>query len=290
MKVFCIIAVVLSFGLSSPAGTSLITREQAMEAVRAFEGDTSLQFVDVKLERDTRLPLWQQRDEYELTQKNMDDHCWEVDAVTGEVVGATYFDIWPDQTDHDTPFGPLTEVQCRQKAENFARLHYDDFDTRNLQLEEPNNGGYWTGYGWDFTWREKLACGAWTPTYVSVGVSPVDGKIYSYLAGRFATPTPPNPQLNAQQAKAAAAQAVGIVDLKHNHEPYFYATPDGITWTVEVGGGNAEGKGEHCAAKLDAVTGQVVQIKPIIMDKAPDTGAVPVPAARKNEEKSKALK
>lgn len=287
MRIQSLVAVVLCMALSSPGGANLITPEQAMEAVRAFEGDATLQFENVALTRNTSLPLWQLRDKYELYQQNLRDHRWKVEAVTGEVVDAVYFDAWPKQTDYDTPFGPLTEVQCKQIAESFARLHYDDFDTRNLQLMEPNNGGRWTGDGWDFTWREKIACGAWTPTVVSVGVSPVDGKIYSYHTSRFATPTPPSPQLNAQQAIAAAAQVVGIVDLKYNDEPFFYATPEGITWTVEVGGGNAQSNGVHRIVKLDAVTGQVVEIKPVIASAAPNAQAasnreVNKPASKKS--------
>ncbi len=213
------------------------------------------------LRRDTNRPEWAQYDYYDL-RHNLDPgthpyNSWEVDAITGEVLSAYHSDAHPPwEMASEYPFGPLTEEDCRQIADSFVRAHYSGFGVLNMHT--PSNGE-WHGCYWEFLWWEKLACGASTPNFVGIQINPLDGRGRLYYASRTPMPTHPDLQLeDAQQAIAAAAQAVGIVNLMWNDEAYLHANPEGVFWTVAVGGEDINGDGQLRLVTLNAVTGELV--------------------------------
>lgn len=268
--------------LSSAAWADLITSDQAKAAVRSFESDPSLQFSDVSLEEDTDpdLPTWYPRQKYSLTQDDLSGvvRDWEVDAVSGEVTWAYYRDAYPtDDLRGEEPFGPLTQEECRQIADTFARAHYSGFSGLNMQLD---SSGEWTDKGWSFIWHEILTNGATTPNRVAVEVNPGNGLIEYYSSQRIVMPSLPEPVLTAEQALAAAASAVGIVTILWNDEPSLFADPNGIYWGVDVAGLDSTGKGLHRLVEVDAVSGDIVDVQNVSAGEH-DPDRVSVPRATK---------
>lgn len=232
----------------------IITEEQAMAAVRAFEGDTNLQVTNVEIKQNTSGPLWYRGCWYDIDNCNM-DRTWLVNAVTSEVRFAYYGDAYPENETQE-PIGPLSFDQCKQIAEDFARSKYSSFDQMNFQLDESE----WEGSGWEFEWRQHAAYGAVTPNYVTVLVSPTSGRIPFYSSRRFTTPTPPAPMLTAVEAKTVATEAAGIVTVDWIDDPTLVANPDNtIYWELALGGVNANGVVRGYLVRLDAQTGAILE-------------------------------
>lgn len=244
---------------SQVVGQQLITPEQAKQAVRAFEGNPNLEFETIELRHDTSGPSWSHRSWYELNAKENypHGHWWNVDARTGEVLSAHYPETLP--ANPVEPFGPLTKEQCRQIAENFSRAKYQNFDQMNLQLVAEE----WTGRGWRFEWRQKLAFGALSLNGVEVEVNPSDGRIQSYSAIRIGIVNPREPKLTKEQAIERAKEATGIVEVDWVEGPELVADPMGnVYWSLALGGGDVEGKYRGYAVQLNAETGQVLSMSP----------------------------
>ncbi len=247
-----------------------ITPEQAMNAVRIFEGKPDLEFKDVELCHDTSGPSWSHRSWYSLKHKDYPTVAidWMVDARTGEVVSAYYGDACPDAP--SDPFGPLTKEQCRQIAEQFARSKYAGFDEMNLQLVAEE----WTGKGWRFEWRERLAFGIEGINGVAVSVNPATGRIQSYSADRLLGEVHPprQPKLTKEEAIERAKEVTGIVTVDWVEEPILTADPmGGVYWSLAIGGRDSEGEYRGYAITMSAEDGEIVGIayqkargKPII--------------------------
>ncbi len=238
------------------SGQSVITPGQAMDAVRAFEGDSTLQLKCDPLYQNLEGSEWEHERSYSIDDTQNEEHSWIVDAVTGEVTFAFYHDAMPDERPEE-PVGPLTQEQCRQIAETYARAKYSGFDTMGFQSDEPE----WDDGGWEFYWRQVVAYGASTPNGVGVDVNPVDGRIQSYgYTIRVPTPTPQQPQITAQQAVDIVKAAKGLVTGAANHDPGLYVDPDHTVWGFIVGGQNAQGEDVEYSARVDAVTGEIVRL------------------------------
>ena len=123
-----------------------------------------------------------------------------------------------------------------------------------------------------------LPCGAVTSNGVDVEVSNIDGKLQYYGSRRVTMPSSLSPQLTADQAKAAAASALGIVDVETASNATLSATPDRMTWMLEVGGVDASGEHQFGAVDIDAVTGSVVATR--LCGSSTDDIKVPGPAVR----------
>lgn len=240
-------------------GQDLISPEQAIDAVRAFEGDPKLEVKVVELEHETDAPAWSPLSIYRLqAQKSHTDErdFWYVNAQTGEVIGVNYGGTTTD--DSEEPFGPLTKEECRQIAENFARSKYAGFDEMNFELDTE----YWRFIGWEFEWRQRLAYGAWGVNFVGVEVNPADGRIQSYSAVRVRQIRPPRePKITAEQAIEIAKQAIKLVIVEGVTEPELTADPYGnVFWEFAIGGENVSGYYREAAVTINAETGEVKSI------------------------------
>jgi len=254
-----LLAMVLTM-LTTPCGVQLISKEQAKQAVYTFESDNSLKFQKFELEEECDGPEWSHAYTYSLIHADYPepDRSWIVDALSGEVIWAYYGDRIPDQ-ESAVPIGPLTEEQCRQIAEQFARTKYREFDTMGFQL----GSSEWTGTGWSFEWEQIVTYGARTPNLVTVDVNPVDGSIQVYSAHRFPTPSPREPQITPQQAIDLARQSTAIVTVTFVSDPCLSADPDGsVWWGLEIQGLDAQGVELSYAVLLNAETGEVIESSP----------------------------
>ena len=240
-------------------GQAVITPEQAMDAVRAFEADNTLELKCWELESDTEGPEWAYEWWYSIQTSDNESASWRVDAVTGEITMSGYSDASDVEWSENSP-GPLTQDECRQIAENFARAKYVGFDTIGFQLYREE----WEGRGWYFHWRQRVACGAWTPNSVRVRVNGADGRIQSYGCLHDQTPTPMQPQITEQQAVdiVRAATKIGTeYEFTERNEPELEANRSSIWWGFIITGDDAEGQYHDCAATVDAITGEIIYLK-----------------------------
>lgn len=231
-------------------GQNLISPEQAKEAVRAFEGDPSLEFKTVKLETDTMLlpEVW-----YELEANN--GRAWVVDAKTGEVTWAYY----PEAIPHirtEEPFGPLTKEECYKIAENFARAKYVGFDNMNFKLFDER----WTGQGWEFQWDQKLDYEAIGCNFVRIEINPANGRIQVYQALRVEQQPLKQPKIIEEQAINIAKQTLKLKTV-YRSESILTATPDGrVIWEVAIRGEIESGDYKGGIVYIDAETGEVLDL------------------------------
>lgn len=237
-------------------GQGAITPEQAMAAVRAFEGDNTLQLSCSELQDFNEGSEWERERYYDVDETQSDRASWTVDAMTGEVTGVIYYDSRPEVRP-DQPVGPLTQQQCLQVAEAFARVKYDGFDTMGFQLDSSR----WDDGGWEFNWNQRVAYDAWTPNGITVSVSPIDGRIQDYGSSRIPAPTPQEPQITAEQAVDSVKTAAGIVTLYEDPEAILFVDPDGTWWTFQIVGADAQGRGRLYAATVNAVSGEILHME-----------------------------
>jgi len=248
-----------------------ITQEQAEDAVRSFESNSALQFGSVMYMEDTSGPEWLHDACYELEHSDYSNiaRSWSVDAVSGEVTAAFYGDKIPDNP-VDSPYGTLTQEQCRVIATNFAQAKCADFNNMGLQLDTQE----WNFTGWHFDWAQYVAYGAITPNGVDICVNPSDGSIQSYIVSRFPPSNPRQPQLSAEDAVNVAMLASGMYTLEDGAEPNLYTNPDGeVIWTLCLAGTEAEGiTYSILSVTIDAETGNILEMVP--SDEAPSTTAI----------------
>ena len=258
LRLFALISCLLLTVTAGCRGQSVVTPEQAKDAVRAFEGESSLELVCSDLQEYTEGPEWTHEKTYDLedVEGAVRDRSWTVDAVTGEVTGVIYYDAGGAYGTSD-PTGPLTQEQCRQIAEDFARSKCSWFDTAGLELKNQE----WCSDGWSFRWVQKIAHGAETPNGVSVDVNPADGRIQMYGCGNIPIPTPPELQITAQQAIDVVKADRGLATVYGTISTMLFASPDGIFWVlIDLTGEDAQGNRYVCSARVDAVTGEIVSI------------------------------
>lgn len=248
-----------------------ITEEQARESVRAFEGDYSLQFSDMEFRERTDGPAWNHDAWFTLRSGSYpDDAVHIVDASTGEVTQAAY-DLTPFES-VEVPLGPLTQEDCRQIAEAYARTKYSGFDSMTFHLAKH----IWDYTGWRYEWEQTLEYGALSYNYILVQVNPVDGSIEFYRSSRVpVTPVRP-PQVTSAQATEIARQAAGIVTITSVAPPMLRGNPDGSScWRVEITGVDSECYELELIVLVDAETGEVID------DGEPSGGSSLVPTLDK---------
>lgn len=262
-----LVALAIAFAVSGVAN-ALVTPDQAKAVVRAFEDDPALQFGEVALREDKERPVWQHRSWYDVRISGYPepDRLWNVDAESGDVTFAFYGDAGSDE-ESDEPWGPLTQEQCRQIAENFARAHYAGFDSMGLESQTSE----WAFTGWDSLWRQKVAHGAWGASCVSVTVNPANGAVYSYSSWRIPVPDPPAPQLTAEEAVNRAEQVTGVVTTEWVEGPTLVADPEGTYWDLALEGLNGDGFWNSYAVTLNAVTGEAIQVAAAAKSQYPKT-------------------
>jgi hypothetical protein len=233
-----------------------ISPDDAIQSVKTFENNSSLQITCSSVESITIGPSWMAMTIYSLTCTDTTGYSnnWVVDALTGEVANASYGDACISEYSDD-PIGPLTQEQCLDIAETFAQSKYADFSSMNFQLDEQE----WALSGWHFSWRQQVAYGALTPNRVIVEVNPVNGKVQAYTSSRINTPIPQQPTYGSEQAIANAKSALGIIVQNYVEGPVLSVDPDGMFWDLVIDGQDNQGSHVNYAVRVDAISGQVVQ-------------------------------
>lgn len=227
-----------------------------MQAVRTFEGDSSLQFKKVTLRQDppgtpslASCIYQMQHNSYPTVRKT-----WSVNAYTSEVKSAYYGSPASDPTEN--PVGSYSQSQCLQAAQTFVTAKYADFAQMSFQLSEQT----WTGYAWQFLWRQKVAYDTWTPNSISIEVNPHTGQVKVYSSTRIPTPTPTAPTLTAAQAVTSAKQATGIVTVTTLEGPMLECDPAGNTaWSMMIIGTDAQSNTLQYVVVVNAVTGAIIE-------------------------------
>lgn len=260
MRTFLTIACLAALIGSAPVchAGKFLTRYQAEQAIRHFEGSPDVRFTDADTDEDVSGPAWSQRGWFTLkeTVATHKERSWQVDATSGEVLAASYGDNNPTSPT-PRPFGPLTRAQCLEIAETFVRTKYADFDAMNFKLDEQDDADSWTGYGWSFSWHQEVEYGAVTPNYLKVEVNPRDGHVESYESRRFVTPKPSAPKFTVAEAVTRAKSATGIVTQDSVGETILIADPDRTYWHMTVSGVDRQGKHRCYVAEIDAQTGDL---------------------------------
>lgn len=234
----------------------LLTPQQAQDAVRSFENDSSLVFSDCLLQDITTGPTWNQTKWYRVFLNGSGDYdrIWRVQAYTGEIQRAMYGDRYP-ATDSDTPVGPRTQQECQVIAENYARAKYTGFDSMGFVI----NSQEWVRSGWRFIWVQTVQYGARTLNSVTVDVNPSDGQVQAYSGYRYAVTTPVQPQITTQQAINRAMQEAYLVSQTSLEGPTLWADPDGLSYyTMIIGGVDILGEDHVWRVCVNAVDGSLV--------------------------------
>lgn len=250
----------------------MITPDQAILMVQAFEGDSTMQFNQVQLMTSNLGPPWSCADYYVVKHtEDASNHSWDVDAFTGEVLQTYYGDRYPSQGSSE-PIGPLAQAECLQIAENFARSKYGGFDSMGFHLRDQA----WSRTGWGFLWQQKLAYDAATPNVVTVEVNPLDGAVQHYSASRIAILDPQQPTVTAEQSVQLALSATGIVTLNSTEGPFLVADPDRTYWQLEVDGLDATSEHLNYLVEVDAYSGEVTGTYPAFLPPGVGKTAKPV--------------
>lgn len=233
-----------------------ISPEKAMQAVRAFEGDSSLQFKNVELRQDPPSKTNLVSCVYRMQHSSYPiiSHIWTVNAYTAEVQSVIYGTGSPDYS--DTPGTSYSQSCCLKAAQAFATAKYNDFAKMSFQICDQT----WTGYAWRFVWRQQVAYQAWTPNTVAIEVDSNTGQVATYSSVRIPTPTPHTPILTASQAVAAAKQATGIVTVTKQEGPMLESDPNGNTaWSMLIAGEDAQSNSLQYVVVVNATTGAIIE-------------------------------
>jgi hypothetical protein len=254
--IFCIyISISLICGLSGcRAQAQYITEEQAIQAVRNFEGDQSLEFDEIELIVDPSPRFGFNGSTYTLS-KNRPIRDWGVDALSGMITGVSYTDRWSEQY-QSQPYGSHNQGQCYDIALAYARAKYSGFDSMGFQLKSSK----WIENGWEFHWIQKIAYDAETLNDVTVSVNPSTGQIMGYSCCKVSVTTPSAPTVTSQQAIDIAKQYVGISqDLEVRTSPWLLVYPDGtLEWSMEISGILPIGEYVAYGIRVNAATGVII--------------------------------
>ncbi len=250
---------ILLFAAVARCSSQDITKSQATDAVKTFEGDQNLQLSASGIES-VEDPLSASGSQRYYFVKGVATPSprtyWRVDAGTGEVLSALYGTRFPS-TDSDTPYGSYTQAQCRDIALAYAQAKYDSFDTMGFQLTADR----WDGGGWIFGWEQIIAYGARTSNFVRIDVSSTTGLIQSYGSSRYPVYSPQQaPTVSSQQAVQLAADGADIVTLDSNDQPDLEATGTSLVWSVHVVGEDAQDNCLDVFVELDAYSGDILAI------------------------------
>lgn len=233
-----------------------ISKNDAINAVRTFEGDQNLHLkVDI-IEKYEEGPEWNHDYFYpvDLIAKPDPEHSWEVNAITGEVNYASYYDRIPKK-ETKTPYGKFTQTQCRQIALNFIKSKYHDFDEMGFQLVRKK----WDGNGWSFHWNQLLQNGAITDNFINIAINSDTGLVQDYVSERYKiskSKTPP--KLTPQQAVKSAVKKLGITSALTYDKPIFLANPDVFYYMFKIEGKNIKNEWQNGICEINANTGVII--------------------------------
>jgi hypothetical protein len=151
-----------------------VSKAEAIQAIRAFEGNDKLNPECTALMRRTQSKMVQHREFYIFEQMDARPGLlseWWVNCRTGEVSFAKHLPPGGEvQTDKSK--WTLTPVECQAIAQAFVRAKYRGFDSMGF------TGG--SGYS-DFSWSQP---GGSPWNCIDVSVDPVDGSIVKYKGTR----------------------------------------------------------------------------------------------------------
>lgn len=251
-NILIVVLVVLScFFVYGTVYSNNITKEQAKKSVKDFENDQSLVFTKVELDTDfdelgTEFKIYELAKDLEMT--------WEVDAATGEVLMASYNDLFGFSED------PIpqnyTQSQCLAIAQAFAQSKYNDFDNMGFQLtkskydDEANN--------WDFLWFQQINnISGYNRVYVSV--RPDTGQVAYYGVNRAGTANLPLPQVSSAQAESIAIADLDLVsEIDLRTQEIYYSRNGTLYWLIDVVGKNSSGDTTYSEIYINGVTGTII--------------------------------
>lgn len=237
---------------------AVISPEEAIQAVRAFEANPNLQLKVEPVEMEPTPSEWAQRFVYSL--EDSENNEWKVNATSGEVVFAYYDDAIPGQGTCE-PFGSLSCDQCRTIALAFAQAKYEEFASMGFELQAQE----WDNDGWLFIWRQRLVTGAWTPNCVVVSVNPVDGRIQSYSGWRIPSISATTPVITPQEAVAIAQASTRIVSGVEVEGLELWTDPDGTFWNVTIDGLSAKNEHLNVEVRVNALNGSIVYSEEVFL-------------------------
>jgi Zn-dependent metalloprotease len=251
------------YALPSARQPKLISAEQAKAAVWAFEKGVKL-YLRYDFGTISSQDTWEHRWFYYFNSVDCRiDAMWSVDALTGEVMSASYDDR--EMTKNDASVSTkFSKQKCQVIAEKFARAKYAKFDKMDFSKpkakEAMSRNGEVEATGWEFEWSQYNYYGAETLNGVTVQVNPYNGRVYHYEASRYTYGTPRKPKITAQEAIAIAQQACGSAKIDRQSKPHLLALPDGQSnWCLTVKKSVPGGYILHYLITIDAETGKVLK-------------------------------
>ena len=153
-----------------------VSKAEAIQAIRAFEGNDKLNPECTALMRRTQSKMVQHREFYIFRQMDARPGLlseWWVNCRTGEVSFARHVPPGGEvRTDRST--WTLTAKECRAVAEAFVRAKYRDF--ASMKFTQTGVGGY-SDYSWS-----TIGGSPWNR--IEVSINPVDGSIVKYKGTR----------------------------------------------------------------------------------------------------------
>lgn len=253
-----IITIIICFTIFITACNSLqfISQDAAMNAVKQFEADESLQLAVDSLDKIEGYSEWEHEYFYTVNLIATPDpgYSWEVNAITGEVFFVSYSDREPEEY-VEVPNGNYTQAQCRQIALEFIEDKYADFNNMGFQLVNEE----WDGFGWSFGWNQFLQNGAETSNFINININSISGMVKYYNGTRLQIlPSSSSPQLTPQQVLDIAVQYFGITSQLTNEEPSLRANPEGLFFTFEVKGMDANDEWQEGLFEIDANNGNII--------------------------------
>lgn len=248
--------IMLAAGCNTQQARNGISVREAREAVVRFDGDRSLQIrqVVVRSEYDTDGSPPHRRYRISAEKDGRPYADFAVNASSGEVTEVNYY-FTKCVAPTDKPQGPRTKDECQKLADAYARARYKDFGSMGFQLSRQ----VWNRRTWGFVWEQVLRGGAVTPNYVSVDVSPTDGRIRGYTCTRFEVQTPQPPKVTAKEAlaKANLANNTRVDKFTTDPTPVLRIDLEGNAfWRIEKQGSSSSEYYRSDVEKVDAQTGE----------------------------------
>lgn len=235
------------------AAEEYITVEQAMDEIRNFENNSTLQLSCEK----GRLvmnegPQWKHHSYYEVNAPEVSSNPkeWVVDASTGEVTFMCSLSVGQQA---EEPVAQ-TKLSARAVAETYATEKYLGFNSVDFHLYSDE----WFSDAWDFIWVRHTNYNAMTVNIVIVSVKS-DMSIRMYSGTRAPLPNLQSPPaLSSAQVVQAAADDEELTTIIWNSTPELTATPDGYTYAFQIAGVAEDNVELDFEVVVDGDTGQVV--------------------------------
>lgn len=250
------VLLLLPAGCDSPQAREKAGIRRAKESVCRFEGDRSLRIGQVlersEYDKDESPPVRRYRVSVERDGRPYADFA--VDASREEVTEANYY-FTKYVAPTAKPQGPRTRDECRKLARTYVRARYKGFGSMGFRLSRQ----VWNRRTWGFVWEQILPGGAISPNYVSVDVSPADGRVRGYASARFEVQAPPPPKITAKEALAKANLGMNtrVDKFATDPTPALRIDPEGNAfWRIEKQGSSSSECYRSDVEIVDAQTGK----------------------------------